>query len=350
MGSISPAWVSGYYPRDIQAAYNLKSYEGRTGTVAVVDAYDNPYAESDLAIYRQAMGLPPCTTANGCFHKLNQSGVQGSYPAADEDWAAEESLDLDMVSATCVKCKIILIEAKTNNDSDLGMAVNKVASLHPNAISNSYGEPEFSGELSLDAYYNHPGMAITVSSGDSGNGVLEYPAASKYVTAVGGTSLYTDSSSRGWTESAWSGAGSGCSQYVSKPTWQPDKFSGECATHRTIADVSAVADPNTGVAVYDTYGPDYGGWTVFGGTSVSSPIIASVYALAGNTSSITSGSFPYTTQKTVDAPCSTTYHPSGLFDIADYDCFPPNSLYLTTAVPGFDGPTGLGSPNGTSAF
>ncbi len=153
-----------------------------------------------------------------------------------------------MVAATCPNCKILLVEADSNSFSDLVTAVEYAAE-HADVVSNSYGGAEFLGEAGYESYYNFPGKAITVSSGDSGYGA-EFPAASQYVTAVGGTSLTTSSIGRGWSETAWSGAGSGCSRYITKPTWQADTGCGR----RTIADVSAVADPNTGVAVYDSYG------------------------------------------------------------------------------------------------
>ncbi|MYV95191.1 peptidase S8, partial [Streptomyces sp. SID1034] len=181
-------------------------------------------------------------------------------------------------------------------------------------------------------YFNHPGVAITVSSGDGGYGT-EYPAASRYVTAVGGTSLKTASNSRGWTDTVWSGAGSGCSAYDAKPSWQKDTG---CAK-RTVADVSAVADPATGVAVYDTYGGDPG-WEVFGGTSASSPLIAAVYALAGVPSSgSTPASFPYA-------------HTGSLNDVTSGSNGSCSPAYLCKGGSGYDGPSGLGTPNGTAAF
>ena len=354
---------SGYGPADLQSAYKLAAASSSSGsgqTVAIVDAYDDPNAESDLGVYRSTYGLPSCTTANGCFHKVNQTGTAGSYPTADAGWATEISLDIEMVSAICPQCHILLVEANSANQSDLSAAEDTAAGLGANAISNSYGGSEASSETASDSSYNHPGIAITASSGDSGYGV-EYPAASPYVTAVGGTTLNSAGNSRGWTESAWSGAGAGCSSYEAKPSWQHDAG---CA-NRTVADVSAVADPNTGVAVYDTYGggggnalvcaltgtdcPQPTGWFVVGGTSVSSPIIASVYALAGNAASVTYGSYPYS-------------HASSLFDVTSgsdgggatgflglggtASC----GSYLCDAGPGYDGPTGLGTPDGTGAF
>jgi subtilase family serine protease len=296
-------------------------------TVALVDAYDYPNAESDLAVYRSTFGLPPCTTANGCFKKVNQDGVQGKYPRASSGWSSEAALDLDMVSAICPNCHIILVVASSAQQKDLDVAVNTAASLGANAISNSYGGNENSSSAT-DQAYNHPGVAITASSGDNGYGV-EFPASSPYVTAVGGTSLTKDGSARGWSESVWSGAGSGCSSYVPKPSWQTDTG---CAM-RTVADVSAVADPATGVAVYETFS-HRGGWQVYGGTSVASPIVASVFALAGGN---LSPSYPYA-------------HASSLFDVTSGSNGSCGGTYLCTGESGYDGPTGLGTPNGSSAF
>jgi hypothetical protein len=328
--ALSPnATPSGYGPSNLQSAYKLSS-GGSGATVAIVDAYNDPNAESDLATYRSQFGLAACTTANGCFSKVNQNGATSPLPTNDSGWAGEISLDVDMVSAICPNCHILLVEANSANDADL-YAAEDYAAGHAKYVSNSWGGNEYSGQTTDDAHFNHPGVAITVSSGDNGNGA-EYPATSRYVTAVGGTSLNTSSNSRGWTESAWSGAGSGCSTYDAKPTWQ--NVTTNC-TRRAEADVSAVADPNTGVAVYQTYGAS--GWSVYGGTSASAPIIASVYALAG-------------TPGAADYPASYPYaHPGNLFDVtsgSNGSCGSP----MCTAGTGWDGPTGLGTPNGTAAF
>ncbi|MGW1074787.1 putative Ig domain-containing protein [Streptomyces sp. NPDC002537] len=328
---------SGFGPSDLRSAYALPAGAGAGTTVAIVDAYDDPNAEQDLATYRSQYGLPACTTANGCFKKADQNGGT-TYPTADSGWAGEISLDVDMVSAVCPQCHILLVEANSATMNDLGAAVNRAVTMGAKYVSNSYGGNEDATDPASDSsYFDHPGVAITVSSGDSGYGV-EYPAASKFVTAVGGTSLSRSSNTRGWTESVWGsssggqGAGSGCSAYDDKPSWQHDTG---CAK-RTVADVSAVADPATGLAVYDTY--QASGWNVYGGTSASSPIIAAVYALAGTPAA---GSYP----------ASYPYaHPSALNDVtsgANGSCTPS---YLCTAGPGYDGPTGLGTPNGTGAF
>jgi subtilase family serine protease len=322
---------SGYHPTDLISAYKLPSATAGVGqTVAIVDAFDDPNAEADLGVYRSTFGLTACTTANGCFRKVDQNGGT-SYPRSNVGWAEEISLDLDMVSAICPNCHILLVEATSNSNNNLALAVDRAATMGANAISNSYGGAESSTETTrYDPHYKHPGISVTASSGDSGFGP-QYPAASRFVTAVGGTSLVADSSARGWSETAWSGAGSGCSAFENKPSWQHDTG----CTHRTIADVSAVADPNTGVSVYDTFGQL--GFLVFGGTSVASPIIASVYALAGNESSLTYGARSYG-------------HLTALFDVTSGSNGSCGGSYLCTAGPGYDGPTGNGTPNGVGAF
>jgi hypothetical protein len=342
--SASPQALWGAYtPTDLQSAYALPSGTAGSGrTVAIVDAYDLPTAEADLGAYRTQFGLPACTTANGCFRKVNQNGGTSPYPAADSGWGGEIGLDIDMVSAVCPACKILLVEANDNNLYNLGLAVDRAVSMGAVAVSNSYGGPEWSGETSYDAHYNHPGVAITASTGDcgydcAGSVSIAYPAASPFVVAVGGTSLKANVSARGWTESAWGnangGAGSGCSLYEPKPTWQHDTG---CA-NRTEADVSAVADPGTGVLVYVA-----GGWWVYGGTSAASPIIAATYALAGSPAP---GAYPagYLYGDTADLNDVT----GGNNDVTYHNC---TVTYLCNGVPGYDGPTGLGTPKGTRAF
>jgi subtilase family serine protease len=345
--------VAGYHPADLLNAYNLASSTGASGqTVAIVDAYNDPYAASDVNTYRSNFGLSTlstCSLSSGkvastgsgpCFAKVGQTGSTTSLPTSNGSWSQEISLDLDMVSAICNQCNILLVEASSASYANLGTAVNEAASLGANEISNSYGGGESSSDATYDTrYYNHPGVAVTASSGDSGYGV-EYPAASQYVTAVGGTTLNRASNTRGWTETAWSGAGSGCSVDDIRPTWQGtnSSISAVCA-RRAVADVSAVANPNTGVSVYDSY--RYGGasgWLVFGGTSVASPITASVYGLAGN-----AGATAY--------PSSDPYsNPGALNDVTSGSNGRCGSSALCTARAGWDGPTGLGTPNGTGAF
>lgn len=331
-----PAGV-GYGPSQLQSAYVLPSSTAGSGqTVAVVDAFDDPNAASDLATYRSAAGLPAC--GSGCFSVVNENGQTSPLPssAGTTGWDVEESLDIDMVSAICPACRILLVEANTSDLDPLGASVDEAVKLGARYVSNSYGSTgEDPSETSWDSYYNHPGVVITASAGDAGYAV-NFPATSPYVTSVGGTSLSRESAgSRGWRETAWNGTGSGCSQYERKPAWQTDTG---CA-NRTVADVSAVADPYTGVAVYDS---GVGGWLQIGGTSVSSPLIASVYALAG-----TPGAGSNPAQYPYDAGTAGVAAINDVTSGFNGNC---SSSYLCTARPGYDGPTGLGTPEGTAAF
>jgi len=325
--------IGGYHPSDLIAAYGLPGGNaGKHQTIAVVDAFDDPTAEADLAVYRSTFGLPPCTTANGCFRKLNQWGHPTNLPPVDPfgRWEPEESLDVDMASAICPNCRILLVEAKGPSFPDLSIAVNSAAK-KADIISNSYGGNIKNG-MQYNDRYNHPGHIIVASSGDDGFNV-HFPAGSQYVVAVGGTRLTHSNNSRGWQETVWSGASSGCPKIVPKPAWQSDPL---CAT-RTIADVSADADPSTGVAIYDTYG-GFGGWAVIGGTSVASPIIAGVYALAGNAATLNYASSLYS------APAGS------LWDVVGGSNGQCGGTYLCTGVTGYDGPSGNGTPNGVGAF
>ena len=366
---------SGYYPGDLQSAYGLASAASSFGpslsapTIAVVDAYDDPNAASDLAAYRASLSgvtdpstglsdaaIPPlCTTSTtGCvsLKKVNQSGGT-SYPKGDTGWAEEISVDLDMISAICPSCNIVLVEASSNSFSNLAAAVAYAKSLHPAAIANSYGGGEFSSETSDNGTYSGAtGTAMTAATGDSGYGV-EFPAASPGLTAVGGTSLTYTGTGTGlvWNaQSAWSGAGSGCSSYESMPAWQNDQgvysLSADCAG-RQVGDVSAVADPSTGVAVYDTYSEP--GWMVFGGTSVSAQIIGATYGLAAGAGTLQanpSALYPdLTTASTGPTPGLVPVTSGANASCGDYLCNAADSL-----SGGYNGPTGLGTPHGVSAF
>ncbi len=322
----------GYGPTDLASAYDVPSGLAPDATVAIVDAMDDPNAEADLAVYRAKFGLPACTTANGCFTKVGQSGGP-DLPAADAGWAVEIALDLDMVSALCPSCSIVLVESSQATSSSLGIAENTAASFRPVAISNSWGGGESSSDAQQDiAYFNHPGIFITVSAGDNGYGAA-YPATSAYVTAVGGTSLTLSSAtSRGWAESAWTSGGSGCSAYTAKPSFQTDTG---CKT-RMAADVSAVGDPQTGVAFYTTYGgtsSGASGWLVAGGTSVASPVVAALFARTG-LAKLATNAFSYA-------------HPGAFHDVtsgSNGSC----GTYACNAGAGYDGPTGNGTPDGAA--
>jgi subtilase family serine protease len=324
--------TGGYISADLRTAYGLLGKDG-TATVAVVDAFASPNALADLTKYRSDTGLPALVA--GQFVQYNQTGGSISTVGADVGWGQEEMLDLEMVSAVCPSCKIIYVGASSASFGDLGQAVNTAVAKGATVVSNSYGAGEFSGELSYAGYYNHPGVAITVSTGDNGFGV-SVPAAFNTVTAVGGTRLTLNADRTRATETAWTGAGSGCSALVARPAWQP--ATSQCS-RRSVADVSAVADPATGVAVYSSYGSSGGAnWYVFGGTSVSAPIIGAIYGLTGSS--------------TAGIPAKLSYDfRASLFDVKSGTNVKGKCRYgyLCSAVTGYDGPTGNGTPNGSLA-
>jgi subtilase family serine protease len=319
---------AGYWPSDITAAYKLPITQGAGRTVAIVDAYDDPKAESDLAVYRKQFGLPACTTKNGCFRKVNQRGAASPLPDADDGWAGEISLDVDAVSASCPKCKILLVEADSDDVNDLGKSVNMAIHLGAKIVSNSWGAEEWNGITSLGKrYFTHAGVAIVASTGDDGFGPAQFPASWQRTTAAGGTTLKKSGST--WKNTVWNGAGSGCSAYVPKPPWQKDK---NCKM-RVEGDVSAVADPDTGLAVYNTYGQGTVGWDVYGGTSLAAPLIAGSIGLAGNSNVLGNDAYIYA-------------HASKFTDVVGGSNGSCGGDYLCTGVKGYDGPSGLGTPNG----
>ncbi|MDO7868739.1 S53 family peptidase [Nocardioides jiangxiensis] len=333
--STTPA-ASALTPAQLQDAYKLTGLTSGAKTVAIVDAYGYTSLERDLATYRSYFGLPACTTASGCLKIVDQNGGT-SLPRMDVGWAGEQALDVDAVSAICPDCKIVVVQAKTASFANLGAAVNTAAKMAGVvAISNSYGSSSDASDASYGSYYNHPGIAITASTGDNGYQGGSYPASSTYTTAVGGTSLVKDGSARGWSESAWSGAGSGCSTYNAKPSFQNAVPTG-CAK-RAMADVSAAADPGKGgMAVYYPTSRSTSTWAQVGGTSESAPIIASVYALGSNSLAGYPNAVPYA-------------HTANLFDVTSGSNGTCPTSQWCNAGSGWDGPTGLGTPNGAGAF
>ena len=337
----SNAVPSGYGPSALISAYNpavAATYPVGVGsshtTIAIVDAYGYTNAEADLGVYRSMYGLPACTTANGCFTKYNEAGQKANYPVQNVGWAEETALDLDMASAMCPNCKIILVEANSATYADLAAAVRTAGALGAHVISNSYGGAE-QGSQSYAAAYSQAGVAITASTGDSGYAAgPQFPATSPGVVAVGGTSLYQANNARGWTESAWVDGGSGCSKVYAKPQWQ--SFITLC-TMRMEADVSAVADPYTGVAVYGPVTTTLSAWQVYGGTSVAAPLVGGIYGANGG--AVSFGSNPY-------AYRGTTY----LNNVTTGSNGSCGGTMFCTAGPGYNGPTGLGTPHGTTAF
>ena len=317
--------LPGLHPADLQGAYAFPSAtKGAGQTIGIVVAYDDPSVESDLGVYRAKFGLPACTTRNGCFKKIPMPGFLGLPPAGSQMWGQEASLDVQMASAVCPNCKLIVVEAQQASLSSMLAAAQKAVASGATVLSNSYGQSEFSGEASQDANYAL-GVPVVFGAGDSGAGA-EFPSSSTHVISVGGTSLHRDSSPRGWSETVWAGTGGGCSAYIAKPAWQHD---GGCA-NRTANDVAAYADPNPGVSVYDSYLSSGAGWRTYGGTSVAAPIVAAAIALAGNGAALQNAAPLYSA-----ALNAVTSGSNG-------SC----AGYLCNAGSGYSAPAGNGSPDG----
>ena len=402
----------GLRPQDLHAAYGLPTGAPTSQTIAIVDAYNDPAAETDLRTYDEAFSLPSCTTANGCFKQVNQHGEtsnlpfpktlaeletarSGSKPEAENaeeatGWGLEISLDIETAHSVCQSCQVVLVEATEPVDLDLEAAEHAAESLGATEISNSYGGPE-EGTTAHEAAgpFDHPGTVITASAGDngyldwnSGLGAVEFPAASPHVVAVGGTRLKLGAGSSWSGETIWNGdgaGGGGCSTIFGAPSWQLSLASWSavgCSGTRAVADISADADPYTGVAVSDSTSSECETsytegktkhvlhWCTLGGTSLASPIIASVFALAGGSGGV---SYP---ASTLYANALTT--PSALHDVtsgSNGECSAPfnpsngisgctleqeaaacSSHRICLAASGYDGPSGLGTPVGLSAF
>ena len=341
---------SSYGPTQLRSAYAIASAAAKKGKgvlVAIVDAHSDPKLAADLASYRSHFKLGACTTKSGCLKILNQSGKTSPLPSPDKGWATEESLDVDMVSAVCPKCHILVVEANSALTTDLGAAEKTAVAKGARYVSNSWSGPEFFGDDSANADFNHPGNVIDFTAGDFATGPA-YPTDLQYVTAVGGTSLKHAKNKRGWSESAWGvnttfaeGTAAGCSVQEPKPSWQraDDNESTGCAD-RTENDVSADADPNTGVLIFDSYKSTPSGLFDIGGTSAATPIVTAIYALAGTPSrSSYPAEYPY-------------LHTSHLFNVTTGVSGKCETFrqYICHGKKGYDGPTGLGTPNGTGAF
>ena len=346
--------LGGYDPKDLQSAYNIPSGVATTQTIALVDAFGYPNAESDLAKYRERYGLAPCTKANGCFRRVNESGEEANYPKAnsltqEEGWQGESALDLDMASAACPECHLVLVESNRESVRDLSEANIAAFKLGATEISNSWGLAENDPECGLVGcseyreHFHHPGVVTTAAAGDTGyadeysrGASPEFPASSPYVVAVGGTSLHKATNARGWSENVWNeplhavGTGSGCSLFEPKSSWQTDA----ACTNRTDNDVAAVAAVATPVSMYIT--PE--GWAVAGGTSASAPLVAGIMAHASESTRSLEGGYAF------------YQDPGSLFDVTSGNngsCTPPAlDEYLCNAGMGYDGPSGLGTPDG----
>jgi len=361
--------AGGLTPQQLHGAYELPSETTSSGsqTVAVVDAYNDPTAEADLGVFDRQFGLPECTKANGCFRKINEHGAESPLPKTEGLWASEITIDVQMAHAICQNCHIVLVETTGEENPELGSGVNAAVAAGATEISNSYGSIEAESAVAAEERmwnekaYDHPGVVITASTGDCGNhdqnnpehapqcdhlpSNVGFPAASPDIVAVGGTELKEGTGT--WSSRVWGNSGGGCTTIFSAPPWQTSVSNWSatgCATERLDADVSAVADPYTGVDVYDSTPEEKGGetgWTIFGGTSVASPIVAAEFALAGGS-------------RGVEYPAQTLYGHIGeadaLYDVTAGSNGSCGGATSCAAAVGYDGPSGVGSPLGLSAF
>lgn len=306
---------TGLSPATIKAVYNFptSSTAGAGTTIAIVDAYDHPNIEKDLNVFSQQYGLPPCTTANGCFKKVNQTGGT-RYPRTDSGWALEIALDVEWAHAIAPGAKILLVEASSNSFANL-LAAEDYAKAHAQYVSNSWGAGEFSGETAYDGHFVQSGVSFFVSAGDSGL-PADYPSASPNVISVGGTTLHFDGSGNFSGETGWSDSGGGCSAYETATSAQ-SSFSQygqvSCGGKRATPDVSLDADPASGLSVYDSVRyQGQQGWFTVGGTSAGAPMWAARAAVAGavvNAAYVYSGSITYRdiTSGNNGAPCLVGY-------------------------------------------
>jgi subtilase family serine protease len=267
-------------PANVRHAYGFDQInnQGAGQTIAIIDAYDDPNIESDLAYFSQAFGLPSCSSSTGCFRKLYAAGYQ---PATDGGWSLEIALDVQWAHAIAPQAKILLVEAKSSSMNDLMAAVDMAVKNGASVVSMSFGGPEFSGQSYYDSHFGASGVTFIAASGDSGHGV-EYPAASPRIVSAGGTTLNADAYGNYVGESAWSGSGGGVSAYSSEPsgqTYWPLPYAG----HRGVPDVGYNADPSSGVPVYTSV-PYNGqtGWFQMGGTSAAAPQWAALFAIANS--------------------------------------------------------------------
>jgi hypothetical protein len=332
------AAATGYGPADLVSAYALNTSLKPTTTIALVDAFGYPNAESDLAQYRSKYGLPPCTVASGCLTIVNQQGQKSplpSPPPANDDWTVETALDLDMASAACPTCKLLLVQANDDTSNGLLVAQATAANLGAAVISDSWGGPESTQQTgqSQESFFNlGKPVTIFVAAGDSGYDNAgqgpDYPSVSAYVIAVGGTNLKrSTAATRGWVETAWTMGGSSCSISVPKPTFQSNLTT--ACTFRAASDVAAVGDPATGLTVYNA---GAGGFIVVGGTSAAAPFVAGVFALNGLGAA--GPTYPYA-------------HPTAWNDVTSGTNGSCGNV-LCNSAKGWDGPTGLGTPIGSA--
>ena len=402
--------IGGYSPNDLAKAYGYNANASVSQTVGIVDWYDDPYVARDLNTFDQAYGLPVETSRS--FRKVNQSGHASPLPRASRD-STETALDVQAVRAVCHKCRILLVEANNPSSSDLAAAENTAVRLGANEVSNSFGGAESGATAGMISAFRHPGVVITASTGDDGwygwdgwnfaqdpydtDDEASFPASDPYVVSVGGTRLTVNSDGSRADETVWNNngdadvaglqegpqgaTGGGCSNRFTAGSWQWHVLNyastgcGSDGHGRVAADVAALADPRYGFDVLDRYGQ--GGWITVGGTSLSSPVIAAMYALAGGSggsaypaaslyiNSNTANTFDVQTGGNgfcgdVDAATcgndvlqeSGTYSNPNSWAQSRVDCSfdPTDAPGQCNAAQGYDGPSGLGTPKGLGLF
>ncbi len=327
--------INGLTPAKFHIAYGSQTTTSTSKIIAISIAYDNPTILTDLNAYSQQFSIPTLPACVGpigssavpCFKKTDQNGGT-TFPQSNPNWNLEGSMDAEVAHAMCQNCSILFVEANDNGLDNMMMTIDQAVAQGANVVNASWGLSEFYTEANYNPHLNHPGVAIVFSSGDNGYGV-QYPAASNFVTAVGGTTLNFSGNGSYVGETAWSGSGSGCSAYESKPAWQTDS---QCSM-RTVADVSAVANPATGAAIKSG-----NSWYTVGGTSLAAPIIVGAFALAPAIPSFTvAASLPYSNTNSANT-----------HDIISGSNGSCGNSYLCTAITGFDGPTGFGTPKNSS--
>jgi MYXO-CTERM domain-containing protein len=328
----SDAQPTGLAPADLASAYGFNPSANPGATIAVIDAYGYTDLESDLASYRSMFSLPPCTSASGCLKIIGQTGgaPPTEQPPSGDDWTVETALDVDMASAACPQCKIVVVEANDDTSDGLDIANDAAATAGASVISNSWGGAYTSSDSSENAHFDHAGVAIFVATGDNGESTADFPSTSEYVIGVGGTNLQKASNTRGWTETAWTDGGSSCNTklYTTQPTWQTGVVPTTACKGRAASDTAAVADADNSPLIIFNAGQEQ----LVGGTSAASPLVAGIFAVTGNAKQ--TNTFIYANTTAFNDVTSGTNGSCG--------------TALCTAGTGWDGPTGIGTPIATA--
>lgn len=333
--------TSAFAPTQVRHAYGFDriTNQGAGQIIGVVDAYDDPNAESDLGVFDTQFGLATCTSSNGCFRKVYSNGRK---PVTNANWAVEIALDVEWAHAIAPRATILLVETPSNSLGDLLSGVDAAVRNGASTVSMSWTSGEFSGEASLDTHFVSNGVTFLAASGDNGTGVA-YPAASPDVIGVGGTSLILDASGNYQSETAWSGSGGGLSKIEREPSFQAQfGIPGDSRGYRGAPDVSYNGNPGTGYAIYDSVGiSGYSGWFQVGGTSAGTPQWAALIAISNSSRAAARKANLSSTSTTLysfaKSASATDFH--GVTQGTNGTCGT-----ICTASVGYDYVTGLGTP------